>query len=414
MLFERATSLAPDPIELARRLYDQPDLVLARADEGRRVWIGAGALEAVSALDPEPLLGFRSDAELAGIPRWFGLLPYESRRALERRGSDTRAPASLAAPLWRRYGAWVEVGERVRVVGDDEARVAALAALLERPAVSSSAALRSEGELEPAAHHAERVERALELIARGEVYEVNLARRLTFRVAGPPFELLARLTRGKLPPYALALAWPELGVVSTSPELFLAQATDGLVWTSPIKGTRPRTGDPREDAELARELEKDPKEVAELTMIVDVERNDLGRLALPGSVRLVEAPRVRAHGSVFHRVATVEARLPVEVSRAELLTAMLPSGSVTGAPKVRAMEVIAELEAHRRGLYTGAFGFLKHDGTLELGMAIRTLTIREGLGEYFSGGGIVADSDPAREVEETLWKAADYLGLADS
>jgi anthranilate/para-aminobenzoate synthase component I len=203
-------------------------------------------------------------------------------------------------------------------------------------------------------------------------------------------------------------------VVATSPELFLGQAVekaDRLLWTSPIKGTRPRSTDPAADAALARELEEDPKEVAELTMIIDVERNDLGRLAIPGTVRLVRPPCVESHASVHHRVATIEARLAASVGRAELLRAMLPSGSVTGAPKVRAMEIIAELEAERRGLYTGAFGFLKHDGTLELGMAIRTLSIQGSRGEYFTGGGIVADSVPEREVEETLWKAADYLSL---
>jgi anthranilate/para-aminobenzoate synthase component I len=114
---------------------------------------------------------------------------------------------------------------------------------------------------------------------------------------------------------------------------------------------------------------------------------------------------------VLHRVATLRAELRAGVTRSEILERMLPSGSVTGAPKVRAMDLIAELEAERRGLYTGAFGYLAHDGTLELGMAIRTLTVREGRGHYWAGGGIVADSDPEREVQETLWKAEALLGL---
>jgi anthranilate/para-aminobenzoate synthase component I len=191
----------------------------------------------------------------------------------------------------------------------------------------------------------------------------------------------------------------------------LGQAPDGRLWTAPIKGTRPRAADPALDAELIRELDSDPKEIAELTMIIDVERSDLGRLAIPGSVRLVQPPTVVSHESVHHRVATIEALLPAATPRAAILSAMLPSGSVTGAPKVRAMQIIAELEAHRRGVYTGAFGFLKHDGTLELGMAIRTLTVQGDAGEYFAGGGIVADSVPEREVEETSWKAVDYLRL---
>ena len=411
MLFERPTSLEPDPFAIVRRLSDRRDVVMAWSDHGRKVWISCDASSVASAFDPEPELAVRSEPDGGGVPRWFGLLPYESRRDLERRVTDVRPPAVLSRPLWRRYGAWVQVGESVRVIGDDQGRVDELRALLDRPPRESVPSLTLDPALESPELHLARVRRALVLIAQGEVYEVNLARRLGFRIEGRPWDLLSRLARRSLPPFSVALEWPEVSVVATSPELFLAQAPDGLVWTSPIKGTRPRSADPIRDAALARELDEDPKEIAELTMIIDVERNDLGRLAIPGTVRLAQLPSVQSHASVHHRVATIEARLPRSVGRGELLGAMLPSGSVTGAPKVRAMEVIAELEAARRGLYTGAFGFLKHDGTLELGMAIRTLTIRGSSAEYFTGGGIVADSVPEREVEETSWKAADYLGL---
>ena len=145
-------------------------------------------------------------------------------------------------------------------------------------------------------------------------------------------------------------------------------------------------------------------------MVVDVERNDLGRIAETGSVKVIDSPRVVTHETVHHRVATVEASLLPHVGRQELLRAMLPSGSITGAPKIRAMEVIGQLEVHRRGLYTGAIGSLAQDGTLTLSMAIRCLSIREGEGHYFAGGGIVSDSSPEREVEETRWKAL-QLGL---
>jgi anthranilate/para-aminobenzoate synthase component I len=158
-------------------------------------------------------------------------------------------------------------------------------------------------------------------------------------------------------------------------------------------------------------LDADPKERAELAMVIDVERNDLGRIAVPGSVELIGRPRVITRGTVHHREATLRARLRPGLGRADLVRAMLPSGSVTGAPKVRAMEVIAALEAERRGLYTGALGAVFGDGTLRLSMAIRTLTVRDGEGHYFAGGGIVADSDPVRELEETRWKAL-QLGVA--
>jgi anthranilate/para-aminobenzoate synthase component I len=154
-----------------------------------------------------------------------------------------------------------------------------------------------------------------------------------------------------------------------------------------------------------QELEQDPKERAELTMIVDVERNDLGRVAEVGSVRLAALPHVVTHRTVHHRVALLTARTRAGVGRDDVLRSMLPSGSVTGAPKVRAMEVIASLEPLRRGLYTGAIGFIGHDGVITLSMAIRTVVLNGNEGEYWTGGGIVADSDPAREVEETQWKA---------
>jgi len=235
---------------------------------------------------------------------------------------------------------------------------------------------------------------------------VSMQRERARHSEGSLWDLFEALTPDGRPPYSAVFAWPELGVVAASPELFLSLDTDGTARTRPIKGTRPRDSDAERDRALAVELDQDPKERAELAMVIDVERSDLGRVARPGSVRLVDGPRVESHPGVHHRVATVEATLRPEVSRDELLRALLPSGSVTGAPKIRAMEVIAELEPVRRGLYTGAFGVIRHDASVELGMAIRVLTVQGGVGRYYSGGGIVADSVPGREVEETLWKAS--------
>jgi anthranilate/para-aminobenzoate synthase component I len=296
----------------------------------------------------------------------------------------------------------------VLVAGDHPLAVRELCALLCRrggTAVDQPARLEALGEDDPPRAHIARVERALELIARGEIYQVNLARRLRFRASGSALGMLRMLGLRARPAYGAAFAMEGLDVASTSPELFLALDPDRRVWTAPIKGTRPRGRDAGHDGALARELDGDPKERAELTMVLDVERNDLGRVAVPGSVRLIDRPRVHTHSTVHHRAATLSARLRRDVSRTALLEAMLPSGSVTGAPKIRAMELIAELEASRRGLYTGALGFIRHDGGLRLAMAIRTLTARSGEGHYFVGGGIVADSDPERELEETRWKA---------
>jgi para-aminobenzoate synthetase component 1 len=183
------------------------------------------------------------------------------------------------------------------------------------------------------------------------------------------------------------------------------------VVTRPIKGTRPRSADPRKDARLRGELDTSEKERAELAMIIDIERNDLGRLAVAGSVKLVEAPHVVSHPTVHHREAAIAAQLRPGVSRSELITTMMPSGSVTGAPKIAAMELIAELEATRRGLYTGALGYISRSGRLRLSMAIRVLTMSGGQAHYYTGGGIVADSDPAQELEETIWKAEQLRAL---
>lgn len=402
--------MAPRPLELAARIAGRPGaFVLWSASGGGPSFLGCDPVDRSGALCPEPTLPLDGAAgELARAPRWIGALPYEARRDLERpeRSSPERRPEpQLVAPRWQRYAAVAEVGDRVRVIGDDPGAVADLCRTLARPAALAPATLRPLEAPEPPARHVERIRRALELIAKGELYQVNIARRFRFALDGGPFALLAVLGARTRPPYGAAIAFGELDVVATSPELFLALEPDGRVFTSPIKGTRPRGADALADDALARELEADPKERAELAMILDVERNDLGRIAETGSVRLLAPPHVVTHPTIHHRVATVGARLRRGIDRHALLAAMLPSGSVTGAPKIRAMEVIAELEPTRRGLYTGAFGALRHDGGLVLGMAIRTLTIQAGEAHYHAGGGIVADSDPAREVEETHWKA---------
>jgi anthranilate/para-aminobenzoate synthase component I len=410
LILERS-ELPANPTELARRLADRSAVVLTRVDDGRVTYLACDPVAQSRALDPEPEL-VRAEHALGETPRWFGIVPYDALRELEgSQASDTRPPAELSEPLWLRYPAVARIGTTVDVIGESRGAVDALLRHLSSPARKSEVSLSLAAPTEPEALHLARIRRALAEIGRGVIYEVNLARRLELRVTGAAWDLLARLERGAGMPHAFALEAEGVSVVAVSPELCLALEPSGRVLTSPIKGTRPRHADPAEDARLARELEDDPKERAELTMIVDVERNDLGRVAELGSVRLVAAPHVVALPGIHHRLATVEARVPRELSRAELMRALLPSGSVTGAPKRRAMQLIAELEPHRRGLYTGVVGFVRHDGGLELKMAIRTLTSRAERGHYYTGGGIVADSVPEREVEETLWKAERILQL---
>lgn len=408
LIVERA-ALPANPAELARRLAGRPGVVLARVKGGTETVLACEPCARSHALDPEPELT-RERRAFGETPRWFGLVPYDALRGLEGElSSDTRPPAQLSEPLWLRYPAIARIGAAVEVIGESPGAVRDLLRHLSAPAQPSEVSLTLAEPVEDEALHLARIRAALAQIARGEIYEVNLARRFLLRVRGAAWDLLERLENAGGMPHAFALESDGLQVVAASPELCLSLDADGRVVTSPIKGTRPRHADAAEDARLARELDLDPKERAELTMIIDVERNDLGRVAEVGSVRLSGPPHVLALPGIHHRVATVEARVSPELSRAELLSAVLPSGSVTGAPKRRAMQLIAALEPHRRGLYTGVVGMVFHDGGLELKMAIRTLSTRAGVGQYYTGGGIVADSIPEREVEETLWKAERIL-----
>ena len=399
--------------------------------------------ESSGALDPlegKPIV-CPADPLAREVPLWAGVLPYEAfRSGLERPAwsvGEKRAAPPCAQIEWRRFAAAVviEASGESFVVADSQALLSDVqATLLREPPQTGS---RTEPptdprmqplprlsivETEPAELHRERVRAAVARIREGEFYQVNLARQLTLQFdAAQPADharLLARLTQEFPAPFRFLFHTAEgATVVGASPELALfAQASeDGASFstleTIPIKGTRARGKTAEEDARLQLELETDEKERAELAMIVDVERNDLNRVCEPGSVER-SAVRTEAHSTVFHRVSTVQGRCRAGLSREDVLRALLPSGSVTGAPKVRAMEVIAELEIARRGLYTGAVGVLTRAGDVRLSMAIRTMVFeRNGAGNYWVGGGIVVDSDADREFEETRWKAAQVFSL---
>lgn len=418
-LVVRHTDLIPDVARLARSLADAPGAqVLWSADGSGPSYLCCDPVERVIALDPEPDLELDPRLGPPGqVPRWVGVLPYECRRDLERAryvAAERRPPPPITLPLWQRYAAVAQVTEAgVLLVGDDAGAVERLERRLQiRGAMKAASLTRLADPADDGQAHMERIEQALAYIAQGDLYQVNLARRFTYRASGGPVELLLAVASHGSAPYACALDVGHAQLVGLSPELFLRLEPSGRVTTIPIKGTRPRGVDPQRDRALALELDADPKERAELAMILDVERNDLGRIAKTGTVELARGPEVVSHPTIHHRQATLTATLRPEITRRSLLTAMLPSGSVTGAPKVRAMELIATLEPVRRGLYTGAYGCVTQAGGLELAMAIRTLSLRGDLGYYHTGGGIVADSDARRELEETEWKAEQFQALA--
>jgi para-aminobenzoate synthetase component I len=246
--------------------------------------------------------------------------------------------------------------------------------------------------------------RIKDYIQAGDCYQVNLALRFTAPCQGHPWPLYLALRRHNPAPFSAWLNFPFGQVLSSSPERFLSVRGD-QVETCPIKGTRPRSTDPDEDARRRVALSGSEKDRAENLMIVDLLRNDLGQVCVPGSVSVPSLFSVASFATVHHLVSTVRGRLRPGLTALDQLVAAFPGGSITGAPKLRAMQIIEELEAERRGVYCGAIGYLGFDGGMDTNIAIRTLTCRENRLRYAAGGGLVADSEAAAEYRECQDKA---------
>lgn len=255
------------------------------------------------------------------------------------------------------------------------------------------------------------VRRAQEYIAAGDIYQVNLAHRFEAQWKGDPLDYYAALRAASPAPHAAFLRTTCGAICSASPELFL-DIQGRRIRTQPIKGTRPRALDPAADRRLSDALQASAKEAAELTMITDLERNDLGQVCEFGSVRVPSQLRLEAYRQVFHLVSTVEGTLREKVSPVRALRACFPGGSITGAPKIRAMQIIAELEGAARGLYTGGIGYFGFNGESQFNIAIRTAWAEAGRLHFHVGAGIVADSVPQLEYRETVDKAQGLLAAA--
>jgi para-aminobenzoate synthetase component 1 len=256
------------------------------------------------------------------------------------------------------------------------------------------------------ADHAAATERVLDWIARGDCYQVNLTFPLRARWRGDPRGIWRRLARVQPVAYGGLIDLGGPVILSRSPELFLAADGLGGIETRPMKGTAPRDPDPARDRAAAEALASSPKDLAENLMIVDLMRNDLSRICEIGSVRVPELFAVQSFATVHQMTSRVVGRLLPGVGLAEILRALFPCGSVTGAPKIRAMEIIRELEPFPRGVYCGSVGWIAPDGRMQLNVAIRTLTLHpDGRAVMNVGGGLVADSTPDGEYEEALWKA---------
>ncbi|PZQ22677.1 MAG: aminodeoxychorismate synthase component I [Sphingopyxis macrogoltabida] len=366
-------------------------------------------LTATTAAEVPALLDALADAQRRGLHA-AGYLAYEAGRALEpvRRGAaadrDDR-PGDDGAPL-----AWFGLFDDVRRIDAD-----AVDALLPDPAAAWVGAVRpriARCDYEAA------VARVLAYIAAGDIYQANLTFRADVPFAGDPLAVYARLRRTARAGYGGFIWTGERAIASLSPELFFT-LRGGAVMARPMKGTAARRPDPAADTAAARGLADDPKQRAENLMIVDLIRNDLSRVAVPGSVAVPDLFRVESFPTIHQLVSDVTARLPAGAGAVDLLRAAFPCGSITGAPKVRAMEVIAELEPDMRGLYTGSIGFIAPDGDAAFNVAIRTLSfpphgaLRDGpaCATLGLGSGIVADSEPAEEWRECLAKG-EFVGAA--
>jgi len=255
------------------------------------------------------------------------------------------------------------------------------------------------------------VRQAQEYIAAGDIYQVCLAHRFSAPFHGDPWPLYLALRDASPAPHAAFLALGDERVLSSSPECFLKMSGRGIL-TRPIKGTRPRRGENTADEREALELKSSAKEIAELIMITDLERNDLGSICEFGSVITPTLAELERYAQVFHLVSTVEGTLREEVSHVAAVAACFPGGSISGAPKKRALEIIRELEPTPRGLFTGAIGYFGYNLESQFNIAIRTMVVRDGRAEFHVGAGITADSVPEKEWEETLHKAAGILKAA--
>jgi anthranilate synthase component 1 len=303
---------------------------------------------------------------------------------LEQRLRRGRAPRRPATPR--------------RVAGADATGAARLPGAPDH--VRGSAPRAGSSQLEPQPAYEDAVRRAQEYIRAGDCFQIVPSRRVARPTAAPPFEIYRALRSINPSPYMFYLALGDFAVAGASPEL-LVRVEDGEVAIHPIAGTRRRSPDVVEDAALEADLRADDKERAEHVMLVDLGRNDVGRVSEPGSVRVTQFMGVERYSHVMHLVSHVSGRLRAGLTPYDALRAGFPAGTVSGAPKIRAMEIIAELEGERRGVYSGAVGYFGYDGNLDTCIALRTLVLKDGVAYAQAGGGVVYDSEPAREYEET-------------
>ncbi|HUQ78671.1 MAG TPA: anthranilate synthase component I family protein [Patescibacteria group bacterium] len=409
-----STDEAPDPLEAIRRFVPRrrvlPTEGMPRFTGGA---VGALAYDAVSAFEPTVPL---PDRDPVGVPT-AAFIETDLVLVFDHLTHTLSAIASLHTETPDLEGRYRIAEQAIFDALEKTARPSAaeIAGPVRAPSVGATGSLREEAIRTSLGRdeYIHAVEVAKDAIAAGEAIQVVLARRQSFGLpldpaTGRPLDGIAlyrALRRVNPSPYLFFVRTPSFEVVGASPELLLQVEGDKLT-THPIAGTRPRGADEREDQILAEQLQRDPKERAEHIMLVDLGRNDLGRVSRPGTVTVSKYLEVEKYSHVLHLVSHVEGRLKPDLDALDALRSVFPAGTLSGAPKVRAMQLIAAAEGERRGLYGGAVGYLGYDGTLDTAITIRSAVLREGQAHVHTGAGIVAASVPEKEFEETEHKAA--------
>jgi para-aminobenzoate synthetase component 1 len=420
-------NVTPETAFLALKNLGRPFLFSGSGAAGRRYsYAGGGPLSTMDTdygADPFETLSKAlalSKAEPGPFPFTSGAVAYFSydlKGLIEpgvafRKKDGPRIPLCMSAiydPVFV-YDHEEDAGFLVSRSAPDE-RIAAFMELLEdAPSLTAGAIPKAAGFSSDTSkkEYMASVIRAKEYIASGDIYQINLSHRLSIQWQGDPFALYMKLLETHPAPSSSYLDCGEFQIISNSPERLL-KVTDSVAETCPIKGTRRRGNGPIEDNALMEELRASRKERAEHVMIVDLERSDLGKVCLPGSVEVSSFEEIVSYPHLHHMVSTIKGKLKASVDSPLALRALFPGGSITGAPKVRAMQIIDEIENSARAIYTGGIGWFDHGGASEVSIAIRTALYKDGVLSLSVGGGIVADSVPEDEYDETILKAQDFL-----
>ncbi|MBI2241149.1 MAG: aminodeoxychorismate synthase component I [Magnetospirillum gryphiswaldense] len=422
---------AADPVAVFAPLADDPLAVLldsaAQGDpRSRYSYIAADPVDVLVGDGSSPFprltarLAARHHAAIDGLPPFqggfAGWLSYDIGRHLERlpppRPAQPRFPDCVLGEF-NAVAAFDHQSGQAWVIGEDNAarhlrdRLMAAPAL---PPIKWRPGAQARPDL-PRPQYQARVAQVVDYIRAGDVFQANLAQRFTATAPDglSPFTLYRRMRQLAPGPFSAFVVGGGCALAAVSPERFLSVNSHGQVETRPIKGTRPRHSDPARDRELAVELAASAKDRAENLMILDLMRNDLSRVCAVGSVLAPQRMALESFPAIHHLVSVVTGQLRPDQDAVDLLQAAFPPGSITGAPKIRAMEIIAQLETAPRGPYCGAYGWIGDDGAMDLAVAIRVAAWRDRQVAIHAGGGITADSDPAAEYDETLVKAGPIL-----